>query len=328
MVSRNWYNTACFSYMKEYSIGIDLGGTRIKLGLLQNNRLLEKKVIEAQSARGLQPALQKLETVINELLAAHTVDPANLQGVGLAFPGIVNPVSKKILSTNKKYDDGPQVDVAEWAAQQWNTDLFIENDTRMATAGEWIFGAGRGSNDLVVMTIGTGIGSSAVMEGRLLKGKHFQAGCLGGHFTVQYKGNPCSCGNIGCVEAEASTWALDRMVRADPGWGQSRLASEPHPDFYTIFKASREGDALATRIKNECLDIWSAGVINLIHAYDPEIVVLGGGILNSKDEIIPYIQEKVAKHAWCPWGEVRIKASELMDDAAILGVAYCLTNPL
>ena len=72
------------------------------------------------------------------------------------------------------------------------------------------------------------------------------------------------------------------------------------------------------------MNIWSAGIINLVHAYDPEIVVLGGGILNSKEEIIPYIQERVARYAWCPWGKVEIKASELMDDAAILGVSYCL----
>jgi predicted NBD/HSP70 family sugar kinase len=77
-----------------------------------------------------------------------------LQGIGLAFPGIVNPLSKKIIATNKKYDDGPQLNLAEWAAQKWNTALYIENDARMAAVGEWKFGAGRGSNDIVAVTIG------------------------------------------------------------------------------------------------------------------------------------------------------------------------------
>ena len=80
------------------------------------------------------------------------------------------------------------MNLEEWAAQKWNTSLYMENDARMAAVGEWIFGAGRGSNDVVAVTIGTGIGSSAIIEGRLLRGKHFQAGCLGGHFTVQYNG--------------------------------------------------------------------------------------------------------------------------------------------
>jgi glucokinase len=314
--------------MNKFSIGIDLGGTRIKLGLLNNDSLLEKKIFDAQSAKGLQANLHNLETAIDDLLEKHQIKPNMLQGIGLSFPGIVDPVSKKIISTNKKYDDGPQLHLQEWAAQKWNTAFYIENDARMAAVGEWIFGAGRGSNDVVAVTIGTGIGTSAIIEGRLLRGKHFQAGCLGGHFTVQYKGNICTCGNIGCVEAQASTWNINQMVKTDPDFLQSSLASEEQLDFYTVFKASRENDELATRIKYECMNIWSAGIINLIHAYDPEIVVLGGGILNSKEEIIPYIQQRVAQYAWCPWGNVQIKASELMEDAAILGVTWCLSHPL
>ena len=314
--------------MNKFSIGIDLGGTRIKSGLLKNNILLEKKIFDAESNKGLQSNLPRLETAIDDLLKKYEVKPDLLQGIGLAFPGIVNPLSKKIISTNKKYDDGPQLNLEEWAAQKWNTALYIENDARMAAIGEWIFGAGRGSNDVVTVTIGTGIGSSAIIEGRLLRGKHFQAGCLGGHFSVQYKGNTCTCGNIGCVEAQASSWNISQMVKADPDFQKSSLANEATLDFYAVFKASRENDALATRIKYECMNIWSAGIINLIHAYDPEIVVLGGGILNSREEIIPYIQQRVAQDAWCPWGNVQIKASELMEDAAILGVTYCLFNPL
>ena len=312
--------------MNNFSIAIDLGGTRIKSGLLKDNVLLEKKILDAESDKGLQPNLAKLEAVIDELLKKYEVKPGMLQGIGLAFPGIVNPLSKKIIATNKKYDDAPQLNLVEWAAQKWNTTLYIENDARMATVGEWKFGAARGRDNVVVVTIGTGIGSSAIIEGRLLRGKHFQAGVLGGHFTVQYNGNVCTCGNLGCVEAQASTWNISQMIKADPGFSKSSLANESHLDFYAVFKASRQNDEVATRVKYECMNIWSAGIINLIHAYDPEIVVLGGGILNSKEEIIPYIQQRVAQYAWCPWGTLQIKASELMDDAAILGVGYCLSN--
>jgi glucokinase len=312
--------------MNKFAIAADLGGTRIKLGLLKNNVLLEKIIIDAEADKGLKANLARLETEIEHLLRKHEVKPNMLQGIGLAFPGIVNPLSKKIISTNKKYDDGPQLNLAEWAGQKWNTALYIENDARMAAVGEWKFGAGRGSNDIVAVTIGTGIGSSAIIEGRLLRGKHFQAGILGGHFTVQYNGNECTCGNIGCVEAEASTWNISHMIKTDPGFSKSSLANESQLDFYAVFKASQKNDELATRIKYECMNTWSAAIINLIHAYDPEIVVLGGGILNSKEEIIPYMQERVPRYAWTPWGKVQIKASELMDDAAILGVGYCLLH--
>ena len=310
--------------MKNFSIGIDLGGTRIKGGILKDNVLLEKIILDAESEKGLRPKLARLEEVIDELLKKHEVHHNTLHGIGIAFPGIIDPLAKKIVSTNKKYDDGPVLNLPQWVLEKWNTILYIENDARMAAVGEWKFGAGRGSDNIVACTIGTGIGSSAIIEGRLLRGKHFQAGILGGHFTVQYNGNDCTCGNIGCVEAQASTWNIAGMIKADPGFSKCILANESVLDFHAVFKAAKQKDELATRIKFECLNIWSAGIINLIHAYDPEIVVLGGGILNSKEEIIPYIQQRISQYAWCPWGNVQVKASELMDDAAILGVTYCL----
>lgn len=313
--------------MDKPSIGIDLGGTRIKLGLLKNNSLLEKKVFDANSQAGLAANLANIELAINEMLRKHKLSADDLAGVGLSFPGIVDPAGKKILSTNKKYDDGPQLNLAEWIRQKWNCRFYIENDARMAAVGEWIFGAGRACDDLVMVTIGTGIGSCAIIDGHLLRGKHFQAGCLGGHFTIQYKGKPCTCGNLGCVEAQASTWNISQMVQNDEGFAASSLSGMDKIDFHTLFQASAQGDALATKIKHECMSIWSAGIINLIHAYDPELVVLGGGIMNSKDEIIPFVKAEVTKYAWCPWGTVEIKASELMDDAAVMGVAHCLSHP-
>ena len=88
----------------------------------------------------------------------------------------------------------------------------------MAAVGEWKYGAGRDTNDLVVMTIGTGIGTSAIIEGKLLRGRHFQAGCLGGHISVQYEGRECTCGNKGCLEAYGSTWSLEGRVKEAEGF--------------------------------------------------------------------------------------------------------------
>ena len=310
------------------SIGIDLGGTRIKLGLLNNNEMLEKNVIDAKSESGLKCHLPAIAGEINRMLKKANVDARELAGIGLSFPGLVDSSTRKIISTNKKYDDGPDLNLSQWVREQWNCDFYIENDARMAAVGEWVFGAGRGINDLVMVTIGTGFGSCAIIDGHLLRGKHFQAGCLGGHFTVQYNGNLCTCGNLGCVEAHASTWNISQMVQSHPEFKNSSLYETERIDFQSLFHAAEQKDALALRVRNECLSIWSAGIINLIHAYDPELVVLGGGILNSKDEIIPFVQEQVSKYAWCPWGAVEIKASELMDDAAVLGVAHCLRDPL
>lgn len=311
--------------MRGYNIGIDLGGTRIKVGLVGGESLVGTKVLSARSVNGLSAHLPMIDEAIGELLQEHGVP--QVASVSMAFPGLVDPRAKKVLSTNQKYDDAAALDLESYYRNRWKAGFFIDNDARMATVGEWKFGAGRGSDDLVMVTIGTGIGTSVIMEGRLLRGKHFQAGCLGGHFVVRYNGKPCTCGNVGCVEAEASTWNIAALAKEHPHFSQSSLNGRP-VDFREVFAAARSGDEVATALKNHCLDVWAAGIISYIHAYDPEVVILGGGILNSADEIVPYIRQRVDKYAWTPWGKVTIKVTELQDAAAILGAVYCFQNKL
>jgi glucokinase len=314
--------------MNKYYLAIDLGGTRIKLGLLNDAELLDKEIITANSLKGFAANINNIETAIHLLLQKNQVSENEVGGVGLAFPGIVNTQTKKVLSTNNKYDDASTLDLEKWVKEKWHTQFFIDNDARMAAVGEWKYGAGKDVDNLVVVTIGTGIGSAAIIEGKLLRGKHFQAGCLGGHFTINYKGSLCNCGNIGCVEAEASTWSIVKRVQTDSRFKKSLLSNNEIIDFHGVFTAANNNDALAMSVKEECLDIWSSGIINLIHAYDPEVVVLGGGILNSKDEILPYISERINKYAWTPWGQVEVRASKLMSSAALLGVGYCLLHKI
>lgn len=312
--------------MKQYAIGIDLGGTIIKLGLLKDHELLEERRIDSQ--KGLKPNLEIIEAEINCLLRQNELEAADLKGIGIAFPGLVDSRAKKVLSTNQKYDDACHLDLENWVQEKWGTAFFIDNDARMAAVGEWKFGAGKGCDNLVAVTLGTGIGTSAVIEGKLLRGKHFQAGVLGGHLSLNYNGNKCTCGNIGCAEAEASTWNISDKIKKDPLFSESRLSGEPKLDFEALFRVAKENDTLALQVTEGCLRIWATAVINLIHAYDPEVVVLSGGILNSREMILPFIQKAVDTYAWCPWGSVTIKASTLQHKAAILGITYCLDHQL
>lgn len=310
--------------MKKCFIGIDLGGTRIKIGLVADDRLIEQITIPSNSIRGLTANLPEIENEIRALLKRHFVNPSSLQGIGLAFPGLVDPRSKQILSTNKKYDDAPGMDLEAWVKKKFAVPFVIDNDARMAAVGEWKYGAGTDTDNLVVMTIGTGIGTSAIIEGKLLRGKHFQAGCLGGHFSIQYQGRKCTCGNTGCVEAYGSTWSLPEIAVTEPGYAESMLSKATVIDFETLFDAAKKKDRLALSLQKTYMDIWAAGVVNLIHAYDPEVVVMGGGVLNSQQDILPYISEKVEQNAWCPWGKVQLRASRLLSRAGILGIVHCL----
>lgn len=312
--------------MEKFAIGIDLGGTRVKMGLILGDQLIAKTIIPARSSEGLGASLPFIETEINSMLFAHNVPASLFGGVGLGFPGLVDPKQKKILSTNKKYDDALGIDLKQWANDKWNVPFFIDNDARMAAVGEWKYGAGKGTDNLVVITIGTGIGTSAIIEGKLLRGKHFQAGCLGGHLSVDYKGAVCTCGNVGCMEAHAATWSIKQLVAGSAGYSESTMSTTDVIDFESLFKEAKNNDPLARQIKDDCLEVWAAGIVNLIHAYDPEVVVIGGGVLNNREEVMPYLIDKVKQHAWCPWGTVDIRPTSLLSDAGIFGAVYCLLN--
>ena len=316
-----------------FSVGIDLGGTRVKMGIVSGGVIVAKHIVPAEAADGLARFLPELKMQINKLIGSvregrvDTISAdAVLDGIGIAFPGLTDYRTKKILSTNAKYDDAVQLDLGQWVQLNWSVPLAIDNDARMAALGEWKYGAATDTDDLVVMTIGTGIGTSAVMEGRLVRGRHLQAGCLGGHFTVNYQGRSCSCGNVGCVEAYGSTWSLQQTFDQFPGITDSVLGNEAPAEFKSLFAAAKAGDAAAAAIREDIFDVWSAGIVNLIHAYDPEVVVIGGGVMHSADQILPFLKERVRQRAWTPWGEVQLRATKLADDAGILGIVHLLKN--
>ena len=299
---------------------IDLGGTQIKMGLVRGAEIISSTLIDANARNGLKERLPEIENCFNKLLEIASVSINEVAGIGMAIPGIIDSIEKKILTINDKYTDAPTIDLTKWAKKTWDLPLYLENDSRAALLGEWKFGKGKGYDNVVLMNLGTGIGTSAVIEGKILRGKHFQAGILGGHFMVNVNGDRCNCGNYGCAEAEASTWNLQKIVSNHPGFSDSLLFKQPHLDFKTIFHFAAAGDPLARVICNECMEIWSACALNLIHAYDPEILILGGGIMGSKEVILPYIQDKINQNAWAVWGKVKVTEASLINTAALLGV--------
>ncbi len=308
------------------TIAIDLGGTRIKVGIVANGEVLNSIFVDAFSEQGLLPRLPVLEESIDHLVKQLNLTFGDIAGIGISIPGIVDSRQMKLLSVNKKFSDAVDFDFPAWALRKWNKPLVIENDARCATVGEWQFGSGKGCDNLVMLTLGTGVGGSAIIEGKLLRGKHFLAGCLVGHFTINYEGDTCNCGNIGCVESEASTWRLPERARSNMLFSSSQLSAYETIDYRLVFELAGQGDELSKMLVNQSLDAWSAGIINSIHAYDPDMVILGGGIMRSHEVILPYITQKVEQHAWTPWGKVEIKAARFPDSAALYGLDYLVNN--
>lgn len=309
-----------------YYIGIDLGGTIIKTALVKEGRIIDIARMASDSGHGLSARLIPLADCINDLIQRSGTATSDIGGINIAFPGIVNVRQKKVLATNAKYDDAPDVDLNTWAHDNWNLPLVIDNDARMATVGEWHYGAGMGLKNMVMMTIGTGIGTGVIIDGRLLYGPNYCAGSLGGHLIVDYRGRRCTCGNVGCAEAHGSSFFLPDIIRECATLSESFKDHAGEATFEALCEKVRIGDKEAALVLRECMDVWCAAIVNYVHAYDPERIVIGGGIMKSADLILPYLREKVNNLAWRPWGNVEIEASLLGDHAAMVAADIYFSN--
>lgn len=300
-----------------------MGGTRIKLGLLdEGGNLLETEILPAKSDRTMEVRLSELVEDINRILC----DNYKLLGIGIAFPGVVDNINNKILSKYVKYTDAHKTNLNDWAEINWNVPLVIENDARAALIGEWQYGAGKGSDNILMVTLGTGMGSAILVEGKLLRGRNFLAGNLGGHMSIDFEGDTCNCGNVGCVETAGSTWALARNLTKINNYQNSQLSSLSSFGYKDVFDLASNGDEVAEKLKNKSLEAWSAGIINLLHAYDPELLIIGGGIMKSKNEIIPFIKERINERSWLPKDAVKITTANQTKYAGILGACHLLKN--
>jgi glucokinase len=305
-------------------LACDLGGTRIKAGVVRGGQVLAQTTIPAQSEKGLADALPRLAAAWRILLDDLHLNVASCSGISIAFPSLVDVASGRVLAEYGKYSDAMDLDLRDWAHREFNLPLAIENDARMALIGEWKHGAGKGSDDLVMITLGTGIGTAAVMQGRVIRGRHGQAAILGGHSSIHFEGRPCGCGNTGCAEAEASTAFLKVMALSLPNYQESTLADETILDFAAVFKHAANGDPCALALRNHSLSVWATLAVNLIHFYDPEILIIGGGIMGSADVIVPFIENHIARHANTPWGRVTVSPSQLGDQAALVAAEWLI----
>ncbi len=297
-------------------LAVDAGGTHVSCGAVEGRELLEARSVDTDSRGRLANLLPALSEILHQLSSRHS---ARFDGIGFGFCGLVDSAAGRVLSTNQKYSDATEIDLVAWAGEEFGLPLILENDARLALLGERHSGAAQNSDDVVMMTLGTGIGTAAIMGGQLVRGRHFQAGCLGGHFTIVPGGRLCSCGARGCFEAEASTCALPDVCRTWRGFDGSPLAKEEKLDFLTLFHWADQGDAVAVQVRSRCVEIWSACALSLIHAYDPELLIVGGGVMKASYPILEKIQEHVHSYAWTPWGKVRIAAAQLGSNAALMG---------
>ncbi len=301
-------------------LALDLGGSHVGCAVVENGLVLASSDV-ATNGRWLRELLPELAARLRDNCRASGTSAEECRGIGIGFPAIVDSRSGEILSTlGDKFADLTAADLRAWSNSEFGLPVRIENDAKLALLGERFAGAAKGFEDVVMVTLGTGIGVAVMLQNRLLHSHMGQAGTLGGHLVVRFNGRPCVCGAIGCAEAEASTSVLPALCREWPGFAASSLAQEPELNFATLFHARDAGDQVAGEVIAHCIAVWSALTVSLVHAYGPQLILFGGGISKRDDEILRPLRTYVEQHSWKTIrGTARIEAASLGADAAFVG---------
>ena len=299
----------------------DVGGTRLKAGVVGANGIASVTTVPTD-ATSVDALVDQMVAVGRDLLRAQRAS-----AVGVSVKGIVDSERGLLIQVNAPFAGLSGAPMAQRLADELGAPVRIDNDARMYALGELRHGAGRGVENLVCLTLGTGIGVGVVIEGRLLRGKRGVLGILAGHITVDADGPPCTCGSVGCLEALIGSQGLvaDAHARARRH-PDSPLASESL-DPEAIFAAASDGDAAAVATVERFTHLLGCGVVSLIHVYDPDLVVIGGGLSASAPQFLGDVQRFADEHAWTqPKGRVQVVLSELGDTAAMLGAAELVND--
>ncbi len=306
---------------------IDLGGTRTKFGLVRDGELLAAAAVAANAQGSLEAHLYKIVEQLRVMCARFGTTLEECRGLGLLSTGLVNNRAMRVLTTNGKYDDAINFDFPGWARARTGLELRMENDARGALIGEWRFGAGRGANNIVMVTIGTGIGTAVISEGRPLTGPHFSGGNLGGHIIINSGGRRCTCGAVGCLESEASGWVLPLLVKEHASHGESSLNGMEAIGFTELVAHAADGDTCAADVWAHCLRIWGEALVSFIHCFDPERIIVGGGVMNNPHPVLHDLRKSVANLAWTAEGQVEIVQAQHPDEAGLLGASALFYAP-
>lgn len=297
-------------------LGIDLGGSRVKLGIVDAGRVKELKVFPISHGLPMGAVLDAIEAQAKGMAG---ID--RCKGVGFAYPGIVDMQNQRVLCINDKYTDAAETDFSRWAKERFGLELLMINDAAAALCGEMTYGAGRGFDSGALLMVGTGVGTAAWSQGRLLTGKHGAMGIMGGHIAIAHEQpRKCTCGNVGCLEAYAGTWALQGLSREHPGFEQSVLRRAERIDYRALAAGCDAGDAVCKDVFDGVCRALCTGAANLVHAYDPQVLVFSGGA-SRINGLRTAIQAHLDRYCWTTWGHVRVAAAENPEASVALGLS-------
>jgi glucokinase len=307
------------------SVGVDLGGTKIALALVEESGRILKA---SRTATDVQGGASAVIEQIREAAAALVEEcDAAVVGMGIGVAGQIEPETGIVhFAPNLDWHNVP---LRSALTSALNFPVVITNDVRAITWGEWLYGAGRGCSDLICVFVGTGIGGGVVINGEVVSGCSNTAGEIG-HITVDRHGPQCTCGNYGCMEALAGGWGIAQQARlaisADPVAG-AELLQMVHGKLEdisarTVSRAYRQGDPLAGKVISQAEDALIAGMTTLVNAFNPCRLILGGGVISGLPELVERLDRGVRMRALtAATRSLEVLHAKLGDDAGVVGAA-------
>ena len=314
-----------------YRIGIDLGGTNIAAGLVNEAfEIVAKDSTPTLASRPSAEIVDDIAMLCKKLCEAHGISAEDVASVGIASPGIVDDETGEVIyANNLNFRHFPLIPMLRERFPI--REMHIENDANAAAWGEAIAGAAKGSKSSVMITLGTGVGGGIVADGKVFKGFNSAAGELG-HIVIEVDGRPCSCGRRGCWEAYSSATGLIHMTKEklmqctaeNRETAMTELVEQRGKvNGRTAFDAMRLGDAAATEVVNEYVKYLASGLASMINIFQPEVLSIGGGISNEGRYLLDLVEPLVRAQQYgtglVPNPDIRI--AQLRNDAGIIGAA-------
>jgi len=312
---------------RKWVIGIDLGGTKIGTGLVDLDGQVHVRDYQ------LTKAIQGRDAVIERMIAAarHVMDKANVRSddvssIGVGAPGPLD-IPKGMLTDPPNLPTWRNVPLRQIVRDALGIPTYLENDANAAAIGEYLYGAGRGTRNMIYVTVSTGIGGGLILNGQIFHGVSGGAGEIG-HTTILPNGPHCGCGNRGCLEALSSGTAIAREGQELVNRGVPTLIAELVKDApYSVsakdvVEAMRQGDAYATEIIIQAMHYLGIGMANLVNLFNPEMIVIGGGLSNLGEMLLDPVRRGIALRAFpAAAQQVRVTLAQLGDDVGIVGAA-------
>lgn len=310
-----------------FNIGIDLGGTNIKVGIVDEAyNIISRSSVKTNLPRPAEGIVDGICEAVQLALDGAGLSIGDINSIGIGTPGAANRSTGTVLySNNLGFKDTP---LGEMLTKRLGREIYVENDANAAAYGEYLAGSGKGYENVVVITLGTGVGGGIIIDGKIYTGFNF-CGAELGHTVIEYNGRPCSCGRKGCFEAYSSATALITATKkAMEEHKDSKLweiaGSIDNVDGKTAFDGMRAGDKIACDVVNEYIEYLGCGLTNVVNIFQPQVLLIGGGVCKEGDNLTLPLKKIIQREAYCvdPNSSTKLDVCKLGNDAGIIGAAF------